>query len=260
MGSPLAFPLVLQAEAPGESILSLSASRVEALLAEHQLVVFRGYSLLEDQDYVRFGRQFGSLLAWEFGEILDLGIRADPENHIFSAGRVELHWDGAFVEKRPHYNLFQCLTGCDEAAGGETLFVNTPRVFQTADSAERALWAGVMIRYSTEKKAHYGGTFTEGLLSKNPHTGKDVIRFIEAFNEDNEALNPMEVKVNGYSDAESERFLRDFTRRLYRDDVMYRHHWRSGDFLMADNCTLLHGRSRFVDPSAKRHIKRINIL
>jgi alpha-ketoglutarate-dependent taurine dioxygenase len=47
---------------------------------------------------------------------------------------------------------------------------------------------------------------------------------------------------------------------LYRDDVMYRHTWQNGDFLIADNACLLHGRSRFNTAEVTRHIKRINIM
>lgn len=244
----------------GLTLRDVPADLIGDLLAQHKLVLFRGYGLLEDGDYIEFAKQFGPLLQWEFGEILDLKVRPDPANHIFTSGRVELHWDGAFVENKPHYNLFQCLQGCSAGAGGETLFVDTMRVLSGADSRALAEWRNITIEYITEKKAHYGGTLRSPLITENPYSGRNVIRYIEAFNEDNAEINPMRVKVENYSEEMSEGFLREFTARLYRDDVMYRHVWQSGDFLIADNATLLHGRSRFNTADVSRHIKRINIL
>ncbi len=83
---------------------------------------------------------------------------------------------------------------------------------------------------------------------------------MEADNEDNRDINPMTATVQRFPAAESERFLHAFTRRLYGDDVMYRHSWQGGDILIADNSSLLHGRSRFTGGAAQRHLKRIHVL
>ena len=256
----LPFGIAVNAEFVGQSLLELKKEDIIDLIDKHAMLVFRGYSLLTDDQYIQFAKQFGPLLAWEFGEILELRIRTNPANHIFTAGRVELHWDGAFVENRPHYNLFQCLQGSAEDAGGETLFVNTHKVLSKANGTQLEDWEKITIEYQTEKKAHYGGRIQEPLISTNPYNGKKVIRYIEAFNEDNEQINPMHAQINAYSNADSDQFLRDFTKRLYEDDVMYNHTWKTGDFLIADNSCLLHGRSRFKSNNAQRHIKRINIL
>ena len=89
------------------------------------------------------------------------------------------------------------------------------------DEPSHRCWQNIIIEYKTEKKAHYGGTIREPLISRNPYNGQEVIRYIEAFNEDNESINPMQVHVASHSVSESERFLRQFTQRLYQDDVMY---------------------------------------
>lgn len=259
--SPLQpFGVLVYAGGPGLTLLDVPPGLITELLERHKLLVFRGYGLLADDDYVAFAEQFGSLLQWEFGKILELKIQPKPANHIFSSGRVELHWDGAFVEHKPHYNVFQCLRGCPAEAGGQTLFVDTAKVLAGAATAELVNWRTISIEYVTEKKAHYGGSIRSPLIARNPYNGNEVIRYIEAFNEDYANINPMQVSVDNYSSEMSDQFLRGFTARLYRDDVMYRHSWESGDFLIADNASLLHGRSRFNTADVTRHIKRINIL
>jgi L-tyrosine isonitrile desaturase/decarboxylase len=258
--SPLQpFGMLVYAEMAGMTLLDIPAAVITGWLDRYGLLVFRGYELLADEDYIAFGERFGPLLGWEFGKILELKIQPRPANHIFTSGRVELHWDGAFVENKPHYNVFQCLQGCEAGAGGQTLFVDTRTVLAAA-GPELAAWRNISIEYAMEKKAHYGGTIRSPLVVMNPYSGREVIRYIEAFNEDSDELNPMQVRVENLSSERSDRFLREFTARLYRDDVMYRHTWRSGDFLIADNACLLHGRSRFNTAEAARHIKRINIL
>ncbi len=254
------FGALVEAEGNENSILSIEPSAVRDILAEHLLVVFRGYSLVPDNDYIAFARQFGDLLAWEFGEILELKMQPNPANHIFGQGRVELHWDGAYVENKPHYNLFQCITGATPGAGGETLFVNTLQVLALATEEERRHWQSLTIEYRTEKKAHYGGRIESPLICKNRYDNSDVIRYIEAFNEDNNHINPVDVTVRGLDRETSGNILRDLNTRLYSDKFMYRHTWRAGDYLIADNSRLLHGRSRFVKLNDQRHIKRINIL
>jgi alpha-ketoglutarate-dependent taurine dioxygenase len=254
------FGMLVYAGRPGLTLLDVPPEWITGLLDRHKLLVFRGYSLLADDDYIAFAERFGSLLQWEFGKILELKIQPKPANHIFSSGRVELHWDGAFVEHKPHYNVFQCLRGCPAEAGGQTLFVDTLKVLAGAPAAELAGWRNISIEYVTEKKAHYGGAIRSPLIVPNPYNGIEVVRYIEAFNEDYADINPMRVSVDNYSSEMSERFLCGFTARLYRGDVMYRHSWQTGDFLIADNASLLHGRSRFNTADVTRHIKRINIL
>lgn len=254
------FGAVLQAE-PGEhSILSLEPQAVRELLENHPLLILRGFPLAPDGEYARFARQFGDLLAWEFGEILELKIQPDPSNHIFGQGRVELHWDGAYVDQKPHYNLFQCLRGATPGAGGETLFVDTKRVLASASEDEKSFWRKLTLKYSTEKKAHYGGRIESPLVRESRFETSEVIRYIEPFNEDNLEVNPVTVEIPGLDPGAAEKFLRDFNARLYGRDVMYRHTWRAGDYVIADNGQLLHGRSRFLHPDDQRHIKRINIL
>jgi alpha-ketoglutarate-dependent taurine dioxygenase len=253
------FGVVVNASSEGQALSSLPSSAFVDLLSQHYLLVLRGFAATEQPEYIQFARQFGSLLAWEFGEVLDLKIQTNSANHIFSNGRVELHWDGAYVAEKPRYNLFQCLAA-DDVQGGETLFVNAVEVFNRATEQQQRQWLGLTIEYHTEKKAHYGGHLSQPLCVVNPHHQHRVIRYIEAFNEDNQDINPVSVHVRGFSSTESDQFLRDFTGRLYESDVMYRHHWRTGDYLIADNSSLLHGRARFTTTQASRHIKRINIL
>ncbi len=254
------FGLTINAENKGDSLFSLSPLSVIELLNQHRLLIFKEFTPPSDADYINFAKCFGDIMAWEFGEILELKISPQPANHIFTKGRVELHWDGAFVEKKPHFNLFHCIKGSHSLSGGQTLFVDTSKVLNAATPAEIDYWSEIEIEYEMEKKAHYGGKIQSPLITVNPFDNTKVIRFIEANNEDSEEINPMQVRLVDRTAEESKKFLSSFTSRLYLDKYMYRHNWNAGDILIADNSCLLHGRSRYENNDVDRHIKRINVL
>ena len=242
------------------SILDLDIKEIGRCLSETGLVLIRGHQIPSDQDFIAFAERLGSILQWEFGPILELKISPTPANHIFTSSRVELHWDGAFIEDKPHYNLFNCITGTDAESGGQTLFVDSRRVLHTIPDSTRRIWESTVVRYSMEKKAHYGGTIEQTIVDTSPYSNEPVIRYIEAFNEDYMDINPMQVNVVGMEYNQSQTFLTELNSILYTPELMYKHSWTSGDFVIADNSVLLHGRSRFTQSHSGRFIKRINVV
>lgn len=224
-----------------------------------KLLVLRGFQPLSEADFKGFARTLGELLKWEFGEVLNLRIEKNPANHLFSTGRVELHWDGAYIPETPRFNVFQCLEASDEGEGGETLFSNTAKVWEEAPAQERNLWSRTQLSYSTEKKAHYGGTIHISLTDRHPSTGEPVLRFIEPYNEDNASVNPVQCRVSGISEAEADNFILRMIDRFYDDRYMYRHRWQRGDFVVVDNHAVLHGRAR-LRGNITRRLQRIHVL
>jgi alpha-ketoglutarate-dependent taurine dioxygenase len=252
------FGTIIQARQPGSSIADIPVHEIVELLESHRLVVLRNFSSLADDKFISFARRFGPLLKWEFGEIFNLRMQEDPANHLFRKGRVEMHWDGAYLQEVPRYSLFQCIDS-SSPKGGETIFTDTTRVLDAASPAELEQWRKLQITYRTDKKAHYSGHVTVPLVSRDKHSGALVMRFIEPFNEDNMDINPVEVVVNDMSPDEQEAFLRGVTMRLYADEAMYRHVWHANDFLIYDNNVLLHGRNR-LEGNLRRMLKRIHIM
>jgi len=254
------FGAAISPGASAKSIHNVNTDELKGLIQKHALLLLRGFNFVEDDQFVEFSKKLGELLEWEFGPILELKINANPTNHIFTSGKVELHWDGAFIDKEPHFNIFNCIEGSPYDQGGQTLFVDTRRVLKNATATQLEHWRKITVTYTTEKKAHYGGRITEKLVTKNDFYGCDVIRFIEAFNEDNANINPMDIRVEGVDREGSDAFLRSFNAHLYSSAYLYAHTWQSGDIIVADNSVLLHGRHRFFRQDSARHIKRINIV
>lgn len=254
------FGLVLTNTGPiTQSIFSIPAGEMIDMLDEYKAVLMRGFSPLSSEDFIAYARRYGPLLRWEFGEILNLRTEEKPANHIFSSGRVEMHWDGAYLSEVPRFGVFQCLESSADAVGGETLFTDTVALLEQASAEERRIWESTSISYSTQKVAHFGGAVTVPLVDVHPITEQKIVRFIEPFNEDNMDINPVRVTVENMDPAEQEGFLRNFTNRLYAPEFMYSHQWRKGDFFILDNNALLHGRAK-VRQNLTRHLQRIHIL
>jgi alpha-ketoglutarate-dependent taurine dioxygenase len=249
------FGVVVSAAVEGAHAEKIPACLFEEWVGRRGVAVARGFARLDADALPKFGRLFGEVLEWDFGEVNDLRVEAGAGNYLYTNHEVPFHWDGAFVGRVPRYIIFQCESAPPHGAGGETLFCDTRRMFERAAQDVRETWTRIAITYSTEKVVHYGGTFTSPLLARHPLSGEPVLRYAEPVDD----LNPVRLDIEGVADKDRKDFLLDMRRRLRDPEVCYAHTWREGDILIADNHALLHGRRAFEE-SAPRHIRRVNVL
>jgi alpha-ketoglutarate-dependent taurine dioxygenase len=251
------FGIVLSATQPGVPLATLSVEGLRRLTWRHRVVVLRGFALMDATELERYSRQWGDLLEWPFGYVLELEAREEPKNYLFTRGNVPFHWDGAFAAREPSFLVFQCRRAPPHGAGGESLFCDTIRVCQNAPSSAVARWRLIEIEYTTDKVAHYGGRCRSPLVTRHAHTNEEVLRFAEPLNELSVPLNPISLSIAGVEDAEG--FLEELTPQLYAAGNCYAHEWQPGDILLADNRALLHGRNAYSQ-SADRCLQRVHIL
>ncbi|TQV85994.1 TauD/TfdA dioxygenase family protein [Aliikangiella coralliicola] len=253
------FGMVLEAD-NGDSLFDLDKNELQKLILDESFIILRGFEALSNEKMCDFARQFGELLKWDFGYVLELQLKQNPQNHIFSEGRVELHWDGAFASVEPRFNFFQCLDGSAETGGGETTFLNTVKFLDSLPQDSLDMIKDIVISYQADKKAHYGGSIETPLVSKHPVTGKLRMQFIEPFNEDNADVNPVVTAIKGFEDEQNDRLLKQIIDWCYQSRYFYDHRWQKGDYVMVDNNALLHGRRRFQGTGLTRSLKRIHII
>lgn len=252
------FGLLIESGLGEVSLLTLSVDVLRMLVRRHHLLVLRGFSDFTDQGFVAYCRAWGALLEWNFGALLNLVEHREPKNYLFTSGKVPMHWDGAFREVVPEFQVFRCIAS-DPECGGETLFTDaiSPVVNASAEQSNR--WRSVDITYKTEQMAHYGGCFTSPLVCVHPHSGKPVIRYGEPADEHTSKLNPFEVIFNGAGDQVAAIIKDELAELLYSSRYCYAHCWKPGDYLIADNWSLLHGRRAFGSNSG-RHLQRVHVL
>lgn len=243
---------------PQSGMLNLSDIPVETLrrwALQYRLVVLRGFAPPEGETFGQFGKSLGVVQEWEFGAVNNLEARPDSKNYLYTNREVPFHWDGAFAGKIPGIIVFHCEQAPDPESGGETLFCDTTAILRQAGPETKALWQAIEITYSTEKLAHYGGSFTSPFLGRHPQTGEEVIRFAEPVTD----LNPVHLEIRGIPPAEHEAFLGDMRERLRDPQFCAAHVWQKDDVVLADNHALLHGRNAFKAASP-RHLRRVNVF
>lgn len=252
------FGLMVRPTEPGISITDVPPHTLARWCGEAKVLVLRGFEPLDKESFLGYAQSWGQLLEWPFGYVLDLQVHEDPGNYLFTPGPVPYHWDGAFAAKVPSYMFFHCRQAPTRGSGGATTFCDTTRVLEQAPDEVVTRWKDTQVRYVTEKVAHYGGDVTTPLSSLHPITRERVIRFAEPL-DPAEYKNPVSVEIPGLDKESQEALISDLQQRLYEPDAMYAHEWADGDFVLADNHTVLHGRQAFHADSP-RHIQRIHIL
>ena len=251
------FGICMHFDSSDASLTSLNKNEVEKLVQENQLVLVRGLKKAERDEFLEFCQAFpkAQTLNWNFGPVMEMKESEDPQNYLFSREAVPFHWDGAF-HSVPDYLVFSCVQAPIAGAGGETLFANTEMIFSEANEVTKLLWAEMELEYETVKVAHYGGRIRGPLLQKHPLSQKPILRFAEPVDT---KLNPVTLKVFSDSLIPSKELIKDLTEKIYSKEFCYRHEWQEGDLLLADNHSLVHGRTAF-EKNCPRHLRRIQLL
>ncbi|MFA5583256.1 MAG: TauD/TfdA family dioxygenase [Bacteriovoracaceae bacterium] len=191
------------------------------------------------------------LLHWDFGPLMEMKYDPKAQNYLFSKEKVPFHWDGAFF-REPLKLLFYCTES--STSGGETLFTNTEKIWESLPQEIREECLKVTLSYRTEKKAHYGGVIHVPLVQKHPTSGKMILRLAERVHTQ---MNPVELEISG--SKRPEELYQYLKNMLYHPDFVYEHKWEEGDLIVVDNFTYLHGR-KALGANEKRSFKRIQIL
>ena len=81
---------------------------------------------------------------------------------------------------------------------------------------------------------------------------------------DSEAVSPVvtthpDLEFTGLPEDRLAEFHDTLTAALHDPRHLYAHDWRTGDLVVADNYTLLHGREAFTTRSP-RHLQRVHVL
>ncbi len=254
-------PFGLEIDGRGNRVDELAAQHnLRALVQQHGLVLIRQAHIeSEEASLVAFAGRVagadGELLAWDFGQVMNLRHVPGHQNYLFSRETIPYHWDGAF-HRVPSILVFQCLQAESAPAGGETFFCDTRRIRKKLNAEWSLRWSNAQLRYSTERLAHYGGEFTEPLFSRHPHTGEDRLRIAEPVMTEK---NPVAVELVGEARGREDDLWSSLRPWLYDPAMQYVHRWQQGDLLLADNHSLLHGR-RPLTGMANRHLRRVQIL
>nr|WP_246260044.1 L-tyrosine/L-tryptophan isonitrile synthase family protein [Streptomyces typhae] len=255
------FGLALHAKDADRPLTDLPVAPLRALVHEHRLLLLRGFAGFADAGgLAAYAERWGEPALWPFGTVLDLVQQRDPADHIFGHSHMPMHWDGMYREHIPEFQIFQCVHAPGSDEGGETIFSDTVAVLADADPDSRALWSRATGTYHREME-YYDSTTRSPVVTAHPVHGTPVIRYHEPTAAAGDAfVNHPDLEFSGPTDeAELAELHRSLRAALYDPAHLYAHRWRTGDVLVTDNYTLLHGRNAFTS-GAPRHLRRVQIL
>ncbi|KTC75361.1 pyoverdine biosynthesis protein PvcB [Legionella birminghamensis] len=238
----------------------LDVSHLRELFQGEQLVLLRGFSAFKSAaDFAGYCESWGEISVWPFGKVLELIEQDNPADHIFDHSYVPMHWDGMYRPQVPEYQMFHCVKAPLAGQGGRTTFSNTILALKNTPSKTKNLWEKVTGLYQ-RKMEFYNSKTISPIISKHPYKDYSVIRYNEPPSAGRgRFVNPPQLEFSGLESKELVEFHRSMRKALYAPDHFYAHAWQTGDVVIADNFSLLHGREAFISQSP-RHLQRVHVL
>lgn len=254
------FGLLLEPKRSLEALNNLNVERLRELAKREHLIVLRGFRTFQDTDsFSNYCERWGKISIWPFGKVLELIEQDHPQDHIFDNSYVPLHWDGMYRPQVPEFQIFHCVKAPLSGQGGRTTFSNTLLALTLASSEIKKRWHKVTGIYQRKMEFYHSKTVAP-IINKHPYQDFSVIRYNEPHEENKgRFVNPPALEFTGLSLGELEDFHQSLKHALYAPSNFYAHEWQSGDVVIADNFSLLHGREAFVSQSP-RHLQRVHIL
>ncbi|MFC4512147.1 TauD/TfdA dioxygenase family protein [Streptomyces ehimensis] len=251
------FGVRIDAAHPGTPITDLPVARLRELAREHHLLLLRGFTAFTNADELTaYSAQWGEIAMWPYGAVLELVEHDNPDDHIFDHRYVPMHWDSMYREQIAQFQVFHCVSAPGIGNGGRTTFTQTEAVLRDADPAHRELWEKATGRYR-RAVSDYVGECVSPVVTTHPD-GFPIIRYNEPpVGED--FLNRPDLEFTGIPAEQLPEFHRTLNEALYNPRHLYAHTWQTGDVVIADNYTLLHGREAFTSRSP-RHLQRVHVL
>lgn len=248
---------------PYEKKTHITALNIEMLrkkFHEAQLIVLRGFDTFSDaNNFAQYCESWGEISVWPFGKVLELVEHDKPEDHIFDHRYVPLHWDGMYRPQVPEYQIFHCVKAPLPEQAGRTIFSNTISVLNSISAELKTSWSKVTGIYQ-RKMQFYNSKTISPIIKKHPYQDFFVMRYNEVhLEEQGHFINPPEIEFMGIAPEEKNNFHANLKDALYHPAHCYAHTWQTGDVVIADNFSLLHGREAFVSKS-ERHIRRVHVL
>ena len=250
-------------------LLPKTVAAIEAAWSKHLVLVFRASSLSQEQQ-LRFASYFGELgsrkKAPEPLRARAEGSHQDNEKVLlvsnivedgqpigaFGEGEFWFHIDSGYAARPYKYTFLHALEL--PSTGGNTRFSNMYKAYEAVPPALKEKLKGKRAlhvhEYNRAKQANLDRDigaiphFHHPVFITHPQTGKKTL-FVDRL---------MTARIEGFSESESAAILAELYAIGEREEFIYEHIWRLGDFVMWDNRCTIHARTDF--PKGERRLLR----
>ncbi|WP_371232262.1 TauD/TfdA dioxygenase family protein [Pseudomonas sp. QE6] len=240
---------------------------------DHHILIFKNQQL-DDEQYLRFATLFGAvfqppadvpvLSSGADGKAPDIVKVANTGDGELGNFALPAHVDHQWTPVPSSGSFLYALEV--PKTGGETLFTNLARAYETLDEATRAEidplklinynpfirlknggYNGGFVRYRTPDIEPIQGT-EHPLVRTHPESGKRVL-FLSVHTE---------VEIPCHDPRQGAALIERLREHLQRPELSYTHRWEVGDIVWWDNQATLHARNAFP-ASERRRLKRISL-
>jgi len=224
------------------------AAEVQRLLDDRGVVVCKG-ARIGDADLVAFSRLFGPVHRFPSaagGPYPELSVVSrDPAVSKVAAvqyGTFEWHIDGTMDEHPHRITLLTCVQPASDGSG-DTEFANTYAAYDALSAEDKALLAGLRVRYSylSRARARRIEVTPEAANiwnSRPPHERPLLWR--HRTGRTSMLLGAQAGEVVGWPLDEGEALLERLLLWATERRFTMRHHWEPGDLVLWDNRGILH--------------------
>ncbi len=189
------------------------------------------------------------------GEVLE----SESRRRLYSLANRLWHTDASFQDPRGRYSMLAALVVPPVAA--DTEFADMRTAYDTLAETTKASLEGLRVHHSIAySRQTLGFEFSKEendrltgavhpLVLTNPRNGRRSLY-----------LASHASRIVGRPVPDGRLILRDLMEHATRPELVYRHSWRTGDFVIWDNRATMHRARPFEDTVHRREMRRVTTL
>lgn len=251
---------------------------IREAMDRHAVLVFRGQALSNEEQLAFATRLDGELhrktgisvlQKSRFGDealtdVSNVGpdgeiLRTDARRRLYGLANRLWHTDASFQDPRGRYSMLAALVVPEVAA--DTEFADMRTAWDTLPETTKTSLEGLRVHHSIAySRQTLGFEFSDEesdrlkgavhpLVLVNPRTGRRSLYL---------ASHASRIVDRPVPDGRL--LLRDLMEHATRPDLVYRHSWRTGDFVIWDNRATMHRARPFEDTVHRREMRRVTTL
>jgi len=253
---------------------------VEALMAEHAVLVIRDQTHIGDDEHIRFSRAFGPLelppklqftgarlgetarYRPELFDVSNLDERgeiepADALKRKFARGNELFHTDSSFNDLATKWSLL--FSHIVPPFGGDTQFVDTRVGYELLPESIRQQLNDRLVEHNLWRSRERSGfTAVDAIKKSMPAVTHPLVR-VSASGRKALYIGAHADHIVGLPLEEGRRLLDELMEIATQPHLIYSHRWVQGDLVIWDNRCTMHRATAFDFMNHKRDLRRTTI-
>jgi alpha-ketoglutarate-dependent 2,4-dichlorophenoxyacetate dioxygenase len=184
---------------------------------------------------------------------------ATDRRRMYSLGNRLWHTDASFQDPPGRYSMLSARVLPPVPA--DTEFADTRTAYDTLPAEMKAMLEGLRAHHSiTHSRQILGFEFSEDEAAKLKGAIHPVVRTLPRSSRRSLYVASHASRIVDWPIPEGRLLLLDLIEHATRPELVYRHAWRHGDFVIWDNRATMHRARPFDDTRYRRELRRVTTL